>query len=556
MAVGDAVVAASDAVEPATGMAAEAGTSLWLIAGAIAGAGWLLIVVVALAVLLLARLLTRRLERLGGSVAGESGRLLQDLVRKVVVTVAVLAGLSVAGVVGWLAWNGTDPWQWGMMRLREVSVEVWIAIAVACGKLVVVGVVLLAVVRLVRRLLRGLTAKINQWDGLADNDRSLERFFAGLDRAVVVSAWLGFAAIACLVINLPGWCASGLASITRIYAIIAIGLLVLRATAVVVDTCEGLSRRYAEKRNWLKFYDHLRPLVPLLRRCLEFAIWIAIASLVFHELPPMAGFASAYGPALIQAIGVFFVGRVVIEVGNLLIGSSLLGREDLSEIERRRRETIVPLARSLFRVACYFAIAILILNALYIETTPFLAGAGILGMVIGLGAQAMINDVVSGFFILFENVYLVGDVIEGGGAKGTVESIEFRTTRIRDADGRLHIIRNGDMKQVVNYSKEFIRAVVPFEVGYEADLQVVFRTINECGERFRAQDADVLDAVMIDGISDFSGSALTIRTSIKVRPGRNEAVASRWRLVLKEAFDAAAVPGVARKGLVPAIRPA
>ncbi|HEX3135869.1 MAG TPA: mechanosensitive ion channel domain-containing protein [Planctomycetota bacterium] len=277
---------------------------------------------------------------------------------------------------------------------------------------------------------------------------------------------------------------------------------------------------------------------------------------MFHELPPIAGYASAYGPALIQAIGVFFVGRVVIEVGNLLIGSSLLGREDLSDIERRRRETIVPLARSLFRVACYFAIGILILHALYIETTPFLAGAGILGMVIGLGAQAMINDVVSGFFILFENVYLVGDVIEGGGATGTVESIEFRTTRIRDADGRLHILRNGDMKQVVNYSKEFIRAVVTFDVGYEADLQRVFRMIHECGLRLRSEDADVLDAVAVDGITDFSGSTLSIRTSVKVRPGRHDAVANRWRLVLKEAFDATAVPGAVRKGLVPEIRPA
>lgn len=539
----------------ATAVAADAGITLWLVGGAIVGAGWVLIAVTVALALLISRLASRRLERLGSAVAGESARLLHDLVRKVVLTVALLAGLGLATLVGWLVWQGTDPWIWGLTRLREISPEVWIGLGIACGKLVLVAVVLVTVVRLVRRLLRHLMAKINQWDSLEDNDRSLDRFFAGLDRAVVISAWLGFAAIACLLINLPEWCAKGLASITRIYAIIAIGLLVLRATAVVVDTCEGLSRRYAEKRDWLKYYDHLRPLVPLLRRCLEYALWIAMASLVLRELPPTEGIAQ-YGPGLMQAIGVFFVGRVVIEVGNLLIGRTLLGRDGLSDLERRRRETIVPLARSLFRVACYFAIAILILDALNIDTTPFLAGAGILSMVIGLGAQAMINDVVSGFFILFENVYLVGDVIEGGGAKGTVESIEFRTTRIRDADGRLHIIRNGDMKQVVNYSKEFIRAVVPFEVGYDTDLPLVFRTINACGERFRTDNPDVLAAVEIDGITGFSGSALTIRTTMKVRPGRHDAVAAAWRLVLKEAFDAAARPGSPRKGLVPDIRPA
>jgi moderate conductance mechanosensitive channel len=539
----EAAVAASDV------------STLWLVAAAIVGAGWVLIALASALILLISRLLTRRIERLGGAVAGESGRLLHDLLRKVVVTAALLAALAITGLVGWLAWQGTDPWVWGVKKLSEISPEVWIELGFAIGKLVLVAVALVAVVRVVRRLLQRLSQQINAWDGLADNDRSLERFFSGLDRALVVSAWLGFAAIACVLINLPEWCGRGLASLTRIYAIIAIGLLVLRATAVVVDTCEGLSRRYAEKRDWAKYYDHLRPLVPLLRRCLEYAMWIAMASLVLHEVPPTAGFAH-YGPGLMQAIGVFFVGRVVIEVGNLLIGRNLLDREGLNDLERRRRETIVPLARSIFRVACYFAIAILILDALSIDTTPFLAGAGILSMVIGLGAQAMINDVVSGFFILFENVYLVGDVIEGGGAKGTVESIEFRTTRIRDADGRLHILRNGDMKQVVNYSKEFIRAVVPFDVGYDADLQQVFRTIHACGERLRSENADVLAAVEIDGITGFSGSALTIRTSIKVRPGRHDAVANQWRMVLKEAFDAAAVPGTARKGLVPELRPA
>ncbi|HEX3133977.1 MAG TPA: hypothetical protein VHX44_10405, partial [Planctomycetota bacterium] len=198
--------------------ASDAGTTLWLVAGIIVGSGWLLIALTAVVMLFLSRVLTRRLERLGSSVAGEGGRLLHDLVRKVVVTVAVLAGLAVAGLAGWLAWKGIDPWQWGVERMREVSVDVWIALGVACGKLVLVGVVLLAVVRLLRRLLRRLSVKINEWDGLEDNDRSLERFFAGLDRAVVVSAWLGCAVIACMLINLPEWCGNGLASITRIYA--------------------------------------------------------------------------------------------------------------------------------------------------------------------------------------------------------------------------------------------------------------------------------------------------------------------------------------------------
>ena len=138
--------------------------------------------------------------------------------------------------------------------------------------------------------------------------------------------------------------------------------------------------------------------------------------------------------------------------------------------------------------AAYFATAVLILSAMGFNPMPFLAGAGILGLVVGFGAQSMINDVVSGFFILFENIYLVGDVIEVGTASGVVEAIEFRTTKIRDADGRLHIVRNGDMKLVVNYSKDYAVAAVALDVGYDADLRAVFASLHDAGEQLRAEN--------------------------------------------------------------------
>ena len=203
----------------------------------------------------------------------------------------------------------------------------------------------------------------------------------------------------------------------------------------------------------------------------------------------------------------------------------MLPREGIDEMERRRRTTMVPLLRSTFTYAAYFATAVLILGTLGFNPLPFLAGAGLLGLVIGFGAQSLINDVVSGFggkqilledpagfFILFENIYLVGDVIEGGGAKGVVEAIEFRTTRIRDADGRLHIVRNGDMKQVVNSSKDYTVAVVPVDVSYEADMRAVFATLKEAGLRLKGESRDVLEPTEIDGITAFGPTSLTVRT--------------------------------------------
>jgi small-conductance mechanosensitive channel len=158
----------------------------------------------------------------------------------------------------------------------------------------------------------------------------------------------------------------------------------------------------------------------------------------------------------------------------------------------------------------------------------------------------MIDDVVSGFFILLENMYLVGDTIEVGPAKGVVEAIEFRTTKIRDADGRLHILRNGAIKPVINYSKDYTMAVVKVEVAYDADLRTVFDTLRAAGRRLRAETPDVLADTEIDGIIAFGPLLMTVRTSTRVKPGRHEAVEAALRLVIKEMFDRQAT-GAPRK---------
>jgi small conductance mechanosensitive channel len=194
---------------------------------------------------------------------------------------------------------------------------------------------------------------------------------------------------------------------------------------------------------------------------------------------------------------------------------------------------------------------VLILAALGFNPLPFLAGAGILGLVVGFGAQSLINDVVSGFFILFENTYLVGDVVEAGGGKGVVEAIEFRTTKIRDRDGRVHVIRNGDVKDVINYSKEYTMAVVPVDIVYDADMRAVFSILREAGERFRVDNPDVLGETEIDGIVAFGTTTMTVRTSTRVKPGRHDAAAAALRFSIKEAFDRRAA-GASRRGLVPA----
>ena len=136
-----------------------------------------------------------------------------------------------------------------------------------------------------------------------------------------------------------------------------------------------------------------------------------------------------------------------------------------------------------------------------------------------------------------------------GGPHGRVSS------PIRDAEGRLHIVRNGDMKPVINYSRDYGVAVVAVDVSYEADLERVFTSLRETGAVLHARHPDVLADTEIEGITAFGTTALTVRTSTKVKPGRHETVAATLRLMLKQAFDREAGSDP-RGGLIPVIRSA
>jgi small conductance mechanosensitive channel len=386
-------------------------------------------------------------------------------------------------------------------------------------------------------VLRATERRLNRRERADEQHETLSTVFAGLERTIVNIGWMLVIVFASILFAFPDRVTGVLLVAVRIYVVLAIGLVVIRSTAVIVETLDALGYRYAERREWQRYYDPLRALVPTFRACLEYALWIGVGSLVLAQLTPMQGLA-AWGPRVIQAIAIFFAGRVLIELGRLEIAHRMLPAEGLEDTERRRRATMIPLVRSAFGYAVYFGTVVLILSLLGFNPMPFLAGAGLLGLVIGFGAQSLINDVVSGFFILFENIYLVGDIVEVGPTRGMVEAIEFRTTKIRDAEGRVHVIRNGDMKPVINYSKDYGVAIVAVEVPYEADLQRVFASLREAGRRLRAESRDVLAETEIEGITAFGPSAMTVKTSTRVRPGQHDRVAAALRLLINDTFDA------------------
>ncbi len=320
----------------------------------------------------------------------------------------------------------------------------------------------------------------------------------------------------------------------EIYAIVVVGLLIVKAQKPIVDSLDALSEKYASNEILLQLYAQLRPLVPLLKRCLEYAIYAQMLALAIERVEPFA-FLATYGPIAVKLIGILFLSRVSIEVTKLAISEMLL--HDLDMTDFQRRQTFVPLVESFLKYLIYFGAGIVILYTINVDPAPILAGAGIVGLAVGLGTQNLLNDLVCGFFILFENYYLVGDYINLGEVEGTVEAIELRTTRIRHQNGQLCIIRNGKINNVINYSKDYVYAEVTVGVVYDEQLDLVYKIIESIGLLLKENNPNVLEPTIVEGLEEFGNFHLLVRTITKVKPGKHLQIQRRIRQMIKEAFE-------------------
>ncbi|MFK8067275.1 MAG: mechanosensitive ion channel family protein [Gammaproteobacteria bacterium] len=443
--------------------------------------------------------------------------------------------LAVVGLNGYQWYLGNDLKTYTFDLIQKIPPDFWKGLAISVAK--VIGLIIAAryFIRFNERGINYVSDKAVNFDQIDDNDDSVAFFFSRLNSIQKVVVWLLVLYAANLLFGLPSTIGSYILIALKVYLIISVGLLVVNVMSVIVDTFDGISRRYAESNNQLLFYENLRHLIPLLRKTLEYILYAVVATMVLSQLSFISHLAE-YGPGIIQGIGLFFIARVVIEVVNLLI-DKVSNDETESEEEQQRKATIFPLFKSVLAWLIYFVVFVLILRGLGFDPIPLLAGAGILGMVIGLGAQSLVNDIISGFFIIFENTLRVGDYIEVQETVGTVESIGLRTTKIRGRDGQLFILRNGDMSDVVSYSRSFSNAVVTVGVDHESDIQKVYAVLNNIGDQIKKENADVLEQTRIDGLEDFNGPELLIRTVTKVNPGCHEEVERDLRMRMKEAFD-------------------
>jgi moderate conductance mechanosensitive channel len=238
-------------------------------------------------------------------------------------------------------------------------------------------------------------------------------------------------------------------------------------------------------------------------------------------------------------VGAWVVNRLIRIAARRILKRVDDGDDSTLTLREKRGQTVAQLLRSVGRVMVVVLAILLTLNT-FVEITPLLAGAGILGLAISFGAQSLVKDVLSGFFILLENQFAVGDVIEAGGKSGVVERMTMRVVQLRDVEGILHFIPNGTITVVSNKTRGWSRAVVDVGVAYDTDVDRAIQIIKAEGDAFAQEPywKHRLDGpVEVLGVERLDDNGVILRTLIRTIPGSQWEAGREFRRRIKKRLE-------------------
>jgi small-conductance mechanosensitive channel len=247
--------------------------------------------------------------------------------------------------------------------------------------------------------------------------------------------------------------------------------------------------------------------------------------------------------ATVRILGIWILAfvayRVVKLVAHRIEVAADDGDDSITTVREKRGRTLSQLLQSVGRVVV-ITMAILLTFNVFINIAPILAGAGILGLAISFGAQSLVRDIITGFFILLEDQFAVGDVVEVAGKSGVVERISLRVVVLRDLEGTMHVIPNGEMKVVSNRTRGWARAVVDVAIPYSEDVDRTLAVVKDEAAQFTTDPVWGLQLdgpVEVLGIEELRDNSVIIRTLLKTQPGSQWNVAREFRRRLKIRFD-------------------
>jgi len=232
----------------------------------------------------------------------------------------------------------------------------------------------------------------------------------------------------------------------------------------------------------------------------------------------------------------FFLRRIKpIMLEHMESGSDLDSRE-----LKKRLDTLLGILRSIIKVLIWVMVGMLVLRKIGIDIAPIIAGAGIVGLAVGFGAQELVRDFIAGFFMLLENQIREGDVAIVNGTGGLVEHVGMRTIVLRDLSGVVHVFQNGKINTLSNMTKNWSGMVFDIGVAYKEDTDKVAEVIQQVAEELRADPGfrdKILEPIEIFGVDGFGDSAVIMKARFKTVPIEQWAVGREYRRRLKKAFD-------------------
>jgi len=246
------------------------------------------------------------------------------------------------------------------------------------------------------------------------------------------------------------------------------------------------------------------------------------------------------GLRILVIIAVAFVlkkmsGKLIVTIKTQLKNKAIDNLEEFKRID-----TVGRVLRYIVTIMIVLIASVQVLNELGISIAPVLAAAGVLGLAIGFGAQSLVKDYFTGFFLLLENQIRQGDVIEAGGKSGLVEEVTLRYIKMRDYDGNVHFVPNGNITTVTNMSREYAQSVIDIGIAYKEDISRVIKVMEAVGETLRKDEAfshKILDKMEMAGVERLEDSAVIIRCRFKVLPLEQWGIRREYFKRIKSEFD-------------------
>ena len=248
----------------------------------------------------------------------------------------------------------------------------------------------------------------------------------------------------------------------------------------------------------------------------------------------------------INLLKIFVVAALLVKLVRGLDGRLLLwlNRDHLTPYREQQIRTMTTVMNNLGTALVVIMAGMMALREIGLDVRPILAGAGVIGVAVGFGAQHVVRDLIAGIFILVDDQYAIGDVVRVAGVEGKVESMTLRRTVLRDGEGILHTVPNGEIRVASNLTRTWSQVSIAVPIGSRQPLAQVLKVLEESAQRLAADpqwSVHFLEPPKVLGVTKLSGTHMEVLVQVRVAPGSQFEVGREWRRLIKEGLDAAGI---------------